>query len=155
MDASGEPIWTVAWPVLDFRGQAEVMRVSQDGKVVDFGYRGSTGAVLRFDVRSLTLSSPPPNDDVTFAPQREGLTIDGWRNGTSPTLGGRAIPLRHYDIARSLAIAPDAKRFFLGSSFALTAFDDAGTQKWRWLSSRRGLGGERQQGWTDRRRGER
>ena len=43
MDARGEPIWTVASPILDFRGQTDVMRVSQDGKVVDFGYRGSAG----------------------------------------------------------------------------------------------------------------
>ena len=59
------------------------------------------------------------------------MTIDGWQNGTNPTLNGRALPFTQYDIARSLAIAPDAKRFFLGSSFALTAFDDAGAQKWR------------------------
>jgi hypothetical protein len=101
------------------------VRVSEDGKVVDFGY-GEPGrtAVLRFDVRSLTLSNPPPDDGLTFAPRREGLTIDGWLNGTSPTLNGRALPFTNYDIARSLAIAPDAKRFFLGSSYALAAFDD-------------------------------
>ena len=110
------------------------MRVSEDGQVVDFGYVGSGGPVLRFDVRSLTLSSPPPDDHLTSAPHREGLAIDGWRNGTSPTLGGRALPFVPYDIARSLAIAPDAKRFFLGSSFALAAFDDAGTRKWQWSS---------------------
>ena len=80
------------------------------------------------------MSSPTPNDGLTFAPLREGLTIDGWRDGTNPTLNARPIPLDPYDVARSVAIAPDAKRFFLGSSFALTAFDDAGTQRWRWSS---------------------
>ena len=134
MDARGEPVWTVKSPILDFRDQADVMRVSQDGQIVDYGYRGSTVLVLRFDVRTLTLSSPPPDDHVTFAPKREGLTIDGWRNGTSPTLDDRAIPFTKYNRARSLAIAPDAKRFFLGSMFALTAFDDAGATKWRWES---------------------
>ena len=92
---------------------------------------GSAGTVFRFDLRSLKLSTPPPSDSLTFPPSREGLTIDGWRNGTRPTLGGQDLPLATGDIARSLAIAPDAKRFFLGSSFALAAFDDAGTQKWR------------------------
>ena len=38
MDARGEPIWTVSSPILDFRGQTDEMRVSQDGNVVDFGY---------------------------------------------------------------------------------------------------------------------
>jgi len=134
MDARGRPIWTVSSPVLDLRNQRDIMRVSEDGKVVDFGYIGSGAPVLRFDMRSLTLSSPPPNDDLTFAPRQEGLAIDGWRNGASPTLGGGTLPFEAYDFARSLAIAPDAKRFYLGSSFALTAFDDAGTQKWRWPS---------------------
>jgi WD40 repeat protein len=133
MTNGGKPIWTVASPFLDFRDQADVLGVSEDGKVVDFGYRGSEGAVLRFDVRSLTLSSPE-DDGSTFEPNQEGLAIDGWWNGESPGLGGRALPLEPHEIARSLAIAQDAKRFFLGSSLALTAFDDTGTQKWRWIS---------------------
>jgi WD40 repeat protein len=130
MDASGEPVWTIASPVLDFRGQADNMRVSKDGKVVDFGSLGSAEPILRFDLGSLTLSSPPPNNDLTFAPYRQGLAIDGW-DGRSPTLGGRALQLAQHDFSRSLAIAPDAKHFFLGSQFALAGFDDAGTQIWR------------------------
>ena len=76
----------------------------------------SAEPVARFDLRSLTLSSPPPSDGLTFAPNRDGLTIDGWMNGTNPTLNGRTLPVLQYDVARSFAIAPDAKRFFLGSS---------------------------------------
>jgi WD40 repeat protein len=134
IDARGEPIWTVVSPVLDFRDQTGVMRVSQDGQIVDFGYQGSAGAALRFDMRSLTLSSSLPDDGLTFTPNREGLAIDGWWDGTKPTLNGRAIPFEQHETARSLAVTADAKRFFLGSSFALAAFDDAGTQKWRWHS---------------------
>jgi WD40 repeat protein len=134
MDANGGPIWTVASPVLDVRWQTDEMRVSADGGVVDFGYGDSPVPVLRFDVRSLTLSRPPQNDGSTFAPYREGLAIDGWQMGDSPTLHGQALPFDAHASARSLAVAPDAKRFFLGSSFALTAFDDTGEQKWRWPS---------------------
>jgi WD40 repeat protein len=131
MDARGEPIWTVTAPVLDFREQEDVMRVSEDGRVVDFGYRGSDGPVLRFDLRSLALSTPPPRDGMTFAPNREGLAIDGWRRGSSPTLNGQALSLYPYDVVQGLAIASDAKRFFLGSFFALAAFDEGGTGRWR------------------------
>jgi hypothetical protein len=131
IDARGEPIWTVASPILDLLDQADIMRVSRDGQVVDFGYLGSVRPALRFDVRSLTLSSPPPNDGLTFAPNREGLAIDGWRNGAGPTLAGRALPLQMFEIARSAAIAWDQKRFFLGSTFSLMAFDDSGAEKWR------------------------
>jgi len=134
MDPRGGSIWTVGSPILDFRGQRDVMRLSEDGKVVDFGNHGSAGPFLRFDVRSLTLSSLPLNDGLTSVPRRDGLTVNGWRNGTSPTLGGRPLPFVNYDTVRSLAIAPDAKGFFLGSTFALTAYDDAGAPKWRWRS---------------------
>jgi hypothetical protein len=134
MDARGEGVWTVASPVLDFRWQTDKMRVSEDGKVIDFGYGNPGVAVLRFDVRSLKLSSLPQIDGLTFAPLREGLPIEGWVNGTTPTPGGQPLSFEAYEVLESLAIAPDAKRFFLGSNFALRAFDDAGTQKWRWWS---------------------
>jgi WD40 repeat protein len=132
MNARGEALWTVKSPILDFRVQADVMRVSQDGEVVDFGYFRSGGAVLRFDVRSLKLFSPLPKDGITFAPLREGLTIDHWLNEMNPELSGRVLPLEK-ERARSLAIARDAKRFFLGSNWALRAFDDSGTKIWRHL----------------------
>ena len=74
---------------------------------------------MRFDVKALTLSNPPPNDDLTLALNRKGLTIEGWRDGLHPTLAGRTLALLPYERARSLAIAPDAKRFFLGSNFAV------------------------------------
>ena len=66
------------------------MKVSSDGKVVDFGSsRIGPGAMLQFDLRSLALSSAPPNDGATFAPIREGLDdrrLAGRKR--SPTLGG-------------------------------------------------------------------
>ncbi len=130
MEADGKPVWTVTSPVLDLRGQSDVMRVAQDGRVVDFGYRRSAGTVFRFDLRSLTLSGPPPSDSLTFPPIREGLTIDGWRNGTRPTLGGQDLLLTATS-REALRSRQDAKRFFLGSSHTLAAFDAAGTQKWR------------------------
>jgi WD40 repeat protein len=142
MNADGHPVWTVVSRVFDFRGQTDILKASVDGSLVDFVYSALTSAhvspedtKLRFDVRSLKLSSPPPKDGLTFAPLREGLAIDGWRNGTGPTLDARPIPLAPRDIARSVAIAPDAKRFFLGSSYALAAFEDAGTPRWRWQSA--------------------
>ncbi len=159
MNADGHRVWTIASRAFDFRGQEDTLKASVDGSLVDFVYVDPTSndttpaAKLRFDLRSLTLSSPPPNDGLTFAPLREGLTIDGWRDGTNPMLNARSIPFDRYDTALSVAIAPDAKRFFLGSSYALTAFDDAGTPRWRLNSTKRCLGRQRQQEWTDCRHG--
>ena len=75
MDARGKSIWTIKSPVLDVRDQSDIMRVSEDGKVVDFGYVGQAGPVLRFDVRSFTLSRSSPSDGLTFAPNRKGLKL--------------------------------------------------------------------------------
>ena len=128
--------------------RSDVTRVSEDGKVVDFGYLGSVGAVLRFDVRSLILSSPPPNGGLTFVPTREGLTIDGWRNGFSPTLNGRSLPL---DTSRARAKSRDRPRreAFL-HRLKLRA---KGVRRYRSAEMaveqpERGLGGQRQQGRT-------
>jgi hypothetical protein len=141
MNIDGQRVWTAGSRVFDFRSNEDALKSSADGRLVDFVYSDPTSASftvadlkLRFDLQSLTLSSPRPNDGLTFAPLREGLKIDGWRAGASPTLNARPIPLDPYELAESVAIAPDAKRFFLGTSRALTAFDDAGTSRWRWRS---------------------
>jgi WD40 repeat protein len=142
MDAAGRRNWTVASRLFDFRSQESTLKASVDGSIVDFVYSDPNSAIissadlkLRFDLRSLALSSPAPSDGLTLAPLREGLTIEGWRDGTSPTLDARPIALQLGEIARSVAITADAKRFFLASSFALTAFDDSGKSRWR-LSGR-------------------
>jgi WD40 repeat protein len=131
MSAKGEPIWTAPSPLANMRNQTDTLKVSADGKVVDFRFDYAAGTSFRFDVRSLRLSGESSDGVPTFAPNREGLSIDGWRDASNPTLGGQTIPTEQYELARSLAIAQDGKRFFLGSSFALAAFDDTGAVKWR------------------------
>ncbi len=131
MSPEGKAIWTVSSPIADFRAQTDAVRISADGKVVDFGFGDAASTRLRFDLRSLRLRGGALNDGLTLAPNRQGLLIDGWENGMSPSLDGRAIPFEQYDTSRSVAIAQDGKRFFLGSSFALAAYDNAGTVKWR------------------------
>jgi outer membrane protein assembly factor BamB len=131
MSAAGQAIWTVPSPLAIFNDRPDAVRVSADGRLVDFDFGDATKTRLRFDVRSLSLDAAASNDILTLAPQRDRLKIDDWRNGRRPTLNGQAIPIRQDDISRSLAIAPDGKRFFLGSTHALAAFDDTGAIKWR------------------------
>jgi len=139
MDGRGKPIWTVASPLLDLRRQTEVMRISEDGKSIDFGYGDSPRLVLRFDVGSLQLSRSLPNDGVTFAPNTKGLAF------LKLVLSGSALHFAADEVIKSVAIAPDDKRFFLGTTGALRGFDYAFaassplatfdlTQKWRWRS---------------------
>ena len=130
MSPDGKAAWTVASPLADFRDQTDALRISADGKVVDFGFGDSANTRLRFDVRSLRLERRPSRRADVRA-NREGLAIVDWRNGQSPRLAGNPIRIEQYDQSRSLAIAEDSKRFFLGSSFALASYDDAGAVKWR------------------------
>ena len=121
MDGDGKALWTVSSPLLDFSSPTQmILNVSPDGNIVDFtGYIPDTIALLRFDLRSLRLSNLVANDGATLPPNSEGLNIQ------------RPFLLRPRDRPQSIAIAADAKRLvFVGSNFALTAFD-AGVEKWR------------------------
>jgi len=96
---------------------------------VEFGGYGYATR-FRFDTRSLTLSVAPPDDPSTFPPNREGVTVEGWRNSRSVRVADVSIPLIRNDLSRSLAIEPEAKGFYLGSTFQLRAFDAKGGERW-------------------------
>jgi WD40 repeat protein len=152
LNRDGGSLWARDSPLPDFRAQFDKIRVSDDGAVVDFGFGDVPGTVkplkvlkdggrafndelgtpLRFDVRSLHLSRPDSSDNATFAPKQDGLPLSDWRFGYAPVLAGRPLPLEGGP-SWSLAIAPDAKRFYLGANEALAAYDEAGAVRWRRL----------------------
>ena len=74
LDARGEPIWTIPSPVLDFRDQTDIMKVSADGKIVDFGYRGSCrgGAAIRSALAYAIESAAERRLDLCSEPRRFG-----------------------------------------------------------------------------------
>ena len=102
--------------------------MSKEGRVVEFN--DELGTRLRFDVRSLQLSGWDSSDGLTLAPKQDGLSVSDWRNGGAPALAGRPLPFDG-GVNRSLAIAPDGKRLYLGSTYALAAYDEAGAVRWR------------------------
>ena len=72
-------------------------------------------------------------DKAPLSPPRTaalGLEITGWEDTTEPRLNGQALPLEPYEIARSLAIAPDNQHFLLGTEWLLRLFDRQGRQQW-------------------------
>src|SRR5262249_27369382 len=58
------------------------------------------------------------------------LPVADWVDTENPSLAGKLIKLDEYELARSLAIAADKKRFALGGDFRLRAFDHEGKQQW-------------------------
>ncbi len=122
-------------PMADLRDKRfEHFLVSADGRRVHFGLQQWSGTPHLLDLGgpSLTPSAAPPPD--LRQADTKLLAIEGWINTTAPKLkvGSKDVPLplRQYETARSLAIAPDAKSFILGADWRLRRFDAAGKQIW-------------------------
>jgi WD40 repeat protein len=122
--------WVNSSPKADLRNQREVLLVSADGTIVDFGFEQSGKSPLRFDLRSLKLSRDPPADHQTIPAKVVGLAVEGWRNGLSPTLNGKPIKLEKHEISRSISLHPDGNRFVLGTDWSLRALDEKGQLLW-------------------------
>jgi Caspase domain/WD domain, G-beta repeat len=130
LESDGRPRWTHPSPKADFRNQRDILAVSADGTIVDFGFEVRGKSPLRFDLRALKLSRDPPADHQTIRAKQGGLAVEGWRNGRSPTLDGKPIALERAETSQSLAIHPDGNRFVLGTSFNLRAIDAKGEPLW-------------------------
>jgi hypothetical protein len=131
LESDDRPRWGHASPNADFRDQQDVLAVSADGTVVDFGFDDGGGPRFRFDLRERKLSADPPAHQQTTPSKQTGLAVEGWRNDFFPTFDGKPIGLNAYEESRSLAIAPDSSRFVLGSDWHLQAFDGKGLLIWK------------------------
>ena len=85
----------------------------------------SLQAVGQPKLRELLL--PSTREPTLTAP---GLNISNWRNDATPKLNGQPLRNVPFNIARSLAIAPDAQSFVIGSDQGLQHFDRAGQETW-------------------------
>lgn len=108
----------------------EHFAVSGDGKRLRFGLKPFSDAPVLFDVARRTLSdAPSPSPDLAQA-ETKALAVAGWENTATPKLAGRALPLEAFEMARGLAIAPDAQSFVLGADWSLRRFNAQGALLW-------------------------
>lgn len=114
----------------DFRDAGDAFRISEDGRTVSFPFEPGGRGVVTFDAARGEIR--PGESDHLAAPRTSkwGLGLEGWKNGTRPTVGGRALALAPNEVARSVSIAPDDKSFVLGTEWFLRAFDASGRQLW-------------------------
>ncbi|MFO1433522.1 MAG: caspase family protein [Candidatus Competibacteraceae bacterium] len=141
-DITGRKVLERLPSIVDYRDTE--IRISPDGGSIEFGFKAPNAqgdwnrrlARWDFGSRRLVVTDPgtaaatkaklsPPH---TSAP---GLDITGWKNTTEPRLNGQALPLKPYETSRSLAIAPDASQFLLGTEWYLRLFDRQGRQQWK------------------------
>ncbi len=108
----------------------EHFTISDDGRRVRFGVGYGSEKPVLFDLAARRLTdAPQPLPDLAPA-NTDRLRIEDWQDTTSPKLDGTPLPLQLYETARSLAIAPDARSFVLGTEWCLRRFDAKGALLW-------------------------
>ena len=110
----------------------DAFTVSRDGRSVRFGLDHGEAQPVRFDLdlRQVTTEVPP---DAALRPARTeatGLTLNGWEDTTKPLLNDTPLPLKKYEMSRSIAITPGDERILLGADWSLRLFDRTGTEIW-------------------------
>ena len=105
--------------------------LSADGGRVRFGLREGGEQPVLFDLAAFRLVDAAEAPAGLTAPQTSGLAVSDWEDATAPKLNGQSIALEVDEISRSLAIAPDASRFVLGTEWTLRAYRASGRELWR------------------------
>ena len=131
LDANGKRVLFRGPPMADLRDKLrEHFLVSSDGRRARFGLKPFSADPWLFDLTAFQLAPSPTAPPDLHAADIKSLPVDGWENTTEPKLGGKPLPLEQYEMARSLAIAPDAQSFVLGTDWRLRRFDKDGKQLW-------------------------
>ncbi len=132
-DGAGAKVLSFGPETPDLRAQYRHFTLSRDGTSVRFGLGYGSKRPVRFDLAARRLAVDAPADPGLAAPRLEapGLAVEGWKDTYEPTLNGAPLALKQYERSRSLAVAPDGRRFLLGTEWSLRLFDVAGKQLWR------------------------
>lgn len=138
--AAGDPAWgilsgdavvqrSVDGKIADFRNLLSQLRVSADGRQVRFGYAYGGKDPCVFDLAGGSLR---PDDAGLPAARTDapGVEIKQWEDMYKPTVNSKPLKLRRYERSRSVAIAPDERRFVLGTEWYLRLFDRDGSEVW-------------------------
>jgi WD40 repeat protein len=109
----------------------DAFMLSNDGKRVRFGLGYGGEQPVLFDLAAFRITEAPKAVAGLAEPKVSGLPVSDWENNPFPKLNGKLIELDQYDGARSLAIAPDASRFVLGTEWSLRAYSADGGELWQ------------------------
>jgi len=133
-----QPIWKHTAEFANFSGQVgeNGIRLSKRGDTVQFHYEFGDKRPVRFSLKTWQLELNHPSEDQLSGPITEapGFKITDWRNEYTPKLNGNPLEIKKYENSHSLAIAPDNKRFLLGTEWRLRLFDQNGNQLWQVVS---------------------
>jgi WD40 repeat protein len=131
LDRTGKNVLDQRSGIADLRYIDEGFRVDPGGAIIRFDYeQGQRPA--RFSIPDRRLVLDPPQDSLLAPPRTftPGLEVTGWNSTEEPKLNGQPLALEPFEIARSLAIAPDGQSFLLGTEYYLRSFNRDGSQRW-------------------------
>jgi hypothetical protein len=114
----------------DFRDMYERFTVSADGTRVRFALAERGEVPVLFDLAAERLIDAPKAVEGLSSADNKSLPVTDWKNTVDPKLAGVPLKLRAFELARSLAIAPEKSRFILGADWWLRAYDSAGKPLW-------------------------
>lgn len=115
----------------NMRGKIETnFTVSGDAHRVRFGLKYGGTDPWMFDADTLSFTAAPRAPADLKPPNTTALDIRQWNASTTPSVKGRKLKLQQYETSRSVAIAPDATSFVLGTEWFLRRYDANGAEIW-------------------------
>jgi WD40 repeat protein len=118
--------------IADMRGKLRSsFTVSDDGSKVRFGLGIGDDRPVLFDLAAGRLTDEPQPAVGLAEPDTKSLNLSDWQNNSTPKLDGKPLGLEIYELARSVAIAPGADRFVLGTDYYIRTYDKDGKEFWR------------------------
>jgi WD40 repeat protein len=129
IDVRGRHLASSESDVLDFREGQTALSVSADAATIELSPPQLPAQHIRFSVSDLEMQSPPETIAAASSatPDPESIGLNDWKDNEHPYLDGIALPLDRYERARSVAVSPNGRRFFLGGEWWLRAFSASGT----------------------------
>lgn len=128
----GKPKFTIGGDKADYRGLRN-LRVSYDGKQVQFGYRFfQEPANIRFDLTRGKVLFNQDTSGVSLATRRTpDIKVKRWKRKFNPIYRGSSLVNNPYDRSRAVAVMPDESGFVLALTHTVRMFDSTGNQLWR------------------------
>ncbi len=129
----GKRVWREG-VTADMRGKLrDAFAIAADSRSVRFGLGLGAEAPVLFDLAAFRLAGAPQTPAGFMPPKTSGLAVSDWRweDKNGPKLNGKPIVLKVNDSSLALAIAPDASRFVLGTTWSLRAYRADGGALWR------------------------
>ena len=134
LDADGRRVLFTSASIADYRAvQQQGFPLAPDGAGVGFGYEYGGKSPARFSLADRRLDASPAAGNVSWRPpttEAAGLRVADWEDTYEPKLNGTPLKLEQYEFSRSLAVAPDASHFLLGTDYAIRLFDRSGAERW-------------------------